>query len=36
MLQGFNIADDTNPAKLIRDIGNIGFDGMAVRAEYVW
>ncbi len=36
MLQGFNIVDDSNPAKLMRDIGGIGFDGMALRAEYVW
>ncbi len=36
MLQGFNIVDDSNPAKLIREIGGIGFDGMALRAEYVW
>lgn len=36
MLQGFNIVDDSNTAKLIREIGSIGFDGMALRAEYVW
>jgi len=36
VLQGYNFVDDANPAKFQREFGNLGFDGLALRINYLW
>jgi len=36
VLQGYNFMDDANPSKFQREFGNLGFDGLAFRMNYLW
>ena len=36
MLEGFDFVDDAHPAKMSRRSGDLGFDGVVFRMEYLF